>query len=82
MRRGISAERSDDEVSTALERSARNVNVALLILRFGQKVEDGPVVPQIESARGQCGLRDIGLDPRNLTRARSQTGLSPGEGDS
>ncbi len=44
-RRGIGRECGDDQVCTALERSPRDVNLALLILSIGQKVEDSPVVP-------------------------------------
>ena len=72
--RTINGECGDDDLAIPCKRSLQSVHVFLAFGFVGQKVEDGPIMPDAEAVRW-VELGDIGHEPGDLTDSHSQPRL-------
>jgi len=63
--RPLRPERADDNVAAALHGPGHIPNVGDALFHRCQKMEHGPVVPEIVGGGIQFGARDVGNDPMN-----------------
>ena len=79
--RPVGPEGGDDDVPVDLQRAANGGHVGASIVRRGQEVKDGPVVPEGLSPLGKLELRDVRDDPRHGVGARPEPRLRAIDGE-
>ena len=70
--RTVRSERTDDHVPPRFNRLLDSINIGGLIGVIGQKMEGGPIVPQIIRLR-RLPFRDVGDDPLDLGAPIAET---------
>ena len=76
----VRCEGRDHGISAAAHRARGELGVCLLSRGFGEKVQDGSIVPNVDAR--QCGIaRDIGDHPFDIGGARREARLGVLEGD-
>lgn len=61
--RAFRAERGDDNMAAVSKRTFHVSDIFSAVVRIGEKVKYGAVVPDIKTIGGQFGGRDVGFDP-------------------
>jgi hypothetical protein len=77
--RPVECKSGENNMSADRDAPSNEIHVRLTVLRLGEEVEDGPVVPNVEAAQS-ADLGDVSADPANFPIVGPGTPLAPSEG--